>query len=201
MLFRRRKPDSFYERVRTLVWPRRSFSRSWQYISKRVLRLTASPHSIAAGVAAGVFASFTPFLGFHIIIATILCYLIAGNIIAAAIGTTFANPITLPFIWGGTLELGRFMLHGTFAYEGEPLHIGHMLSHLDFARIWDPLLKPMAVGSVPIGLAFALAFYVVTRMATNAFRKQRRKRLAERAKRRAAAAPGGGIGPRMATPL
>jgi uncharacterized protein (DUF2062 family) len=186
MLFRRRKPDSLYDRVRTLVWPRRSFSRSWQYISKRVLRLTASPHSIAAGVAAGVFASTTPFLGFHIILATILCYLIRGNIIAAAIGTAFANPLTLPLIWGGTLELGRFMLNGTFDYEGESLHLGHLLSHGTFASIWDPWLEPMAIGSIPIGLALALCFYLVTRMATNAFRKQRRKRLAERAQLRAA---------------
>jgi uncharacterized protein (DUF2062 family) len=190
MLFRRRKPDSFYDRVRTLVWPRRSFSRSWQYISKRVLRLTASPHSIAAGVAAGVFASSTPFLGFHIIMATVICYLIRGNIIAAAIGTMFANPLTLPFLWGGTLELGRFMLYGTFSYEGPPMHLGHLLAHGSFASIWDPWLKPMAVGSIPIGLALALGFYFVTRIATNAFRKQRRKRLAERARRRAASADG-----------
>jgi uncharacterized protein (DUF2062 family) len=190
MLFRRRKPDSLYDKVRTLVWPRRSFSRSWQYISKRVLRLTASPHSIAAGVAAGVFASTTPFLGFHIIMATIICYLIRGNIIAAAIGTTFANPLTLPVLWAATLELGRFMLYGTFKYEGPPLHLGHLLSHGSFASIWDPWLKPMAIGSVPIGLVLAFGFYLVTRMATNAFRKQRRKRLAERARRRAASASG-----------
>ena len=145
MLFRRRKPDSLYDRLRTLVWPRRSFSRSWQYISKRVLRLTASPHSIAAGVAAGVFASVTPFLGFHIIMATIICYLIRGNVIAAAIGTMFANPLTLPLIWGSTLEVGRFLLHGTFKYEGQPLHLHHILSHDSFASTWEHWLKPMAI--------------------------------------------------------
>ncbi|TIN70311.1 MAG: DUF2062 domain-containing protein, partial [Mesorhizobium sp.] len=41
MLFRRRKPDGLYERVRTYLWPRRSFSRSLQYFSKRILRLKA----------------------------------------------------------------------------------------------------------------------------------------------------------------
>jgi uncharacterized protein (DUF2062 family) len=190
MLFRRRKPDSFYDRVRTLVWPRRSFSRSWQYISKRVLRLTASPHSIAAGVAAGVFASITPFLGFHIIMASIICYFIRGNVIAAAIGTMFANPVTLPLIWGATLELGRLILHGTFRYEGKPLHLHHILSHDSFANTWEHWLKPMAIGSVPVGILAALVFYFVTRAATNAFRVQRRKRLAERARRRAASSSG-----------
>jgi uncharacterized protein (DUF2062 family) len=54
----------------------------------------------------------------------------------------------------------------------------------------------MAIGSIPIGIAVALAFYFVTRMATNAFRRQRRKRLAERARRRAAST--GGLDARMA---
>ena len=48
MLFRRRKPDGFLERVRTYLWPRRSFSRSLQYFSKRILRLKATPHAVAA---------------------------------------------------------------------------------------------------------------------------------------------------------
>jgi uncharacterized protein (DUF2062 family) len=82
------------------------------------------------------------------------------------------------------------MLYGTFSYEGPPMHLGHLLAHGSFASIWDPWLKPMAVGSIPIGLALAIGFYFVTRIATNAFRKQRRKRLAERARRRAASADG-----------
>lgn len=183
MLFRRRKPESLRERLRTLVWPRRSFSRSWRYVSKRVLRLTSSPHSVAAGVAAGVFVSCTPFLGFHMIMAAVIAYAIGGNIVASAIGTTFANPLTLPFLWGGSLELGRLLLYGSFS--GEPVHIGRMLEEMSFAELWDPLLKPMAVGSVPIGLVLALFFYVLARVATAAFRRQRRIRLAENARRRA----------------
>jgi len=44
--------------------------------------------------------------------------------------------------------------------------------------------------AIPIGLVLALGFYFMTRIATNAFRRQRRKRLAERARRRAASADG-----------
>ena len=51
MLFRRREPEGVWERFRTALWPRRSFTRSVQYLVKRVLRLTATPHAIAAGVA------------------------------------------------------------------------------------------------------------------------------------------------------
>ena len=65
MLFQRRNPPTRKERLRLLVWPRRSFSRSLRYGGKRILRITASPHAVAAGLAVGVFSAFTPFFGFQ----------------------------------------------------------------------------------------------------------------------------------------
>ncbi|MCR4267929.1 DUF2062 domain-containing protein [Nitratireductor sp. ZSWI3] len=196
MLFRRRKPADLWERARTLVWPRRSFWRSAQYYVKRALRLTATPHAIAAGIAAGVFASFTPFLGFHFVIAAVIAWCIGGNLVASAIGTAVGNPLTFPFIWGATLETGRLILSGGASSHGAPVHLGRMLRHLEFSQLWTPLIKPMTVGSLPLGLFFGLVFYLLTRWATIAFREQRRKRLAERARRRAKAQT---LSPRTAT--
>lgn len=187
MLFKRRKSADFWERVRTFVWPRRSFWRSAQYFAKRALRLQATPHAIAAGIAAGVFASFTPFVGFHFIIAAALAWIIRGNLLASAFGTAVGNPITFPFIWGATMEAGKALLHGRQPGQIAPIHIGEMLWHLEFSRLWEPFVKPMAVGALPIGIPVALIFYLVTRWAAVAFREQRRKLLAERARRRAAA--------------
>ena len=186
MLFRRRKPADVWERLRTALWPRRSFGRSAQYIAKRVLRLTATPHAIAAGVAAGVFASFTPFVGFHILIAAIVAWVMAGNVIASAFGTAIGNPITFPFIWGATLQTGRFIIHDPHM-PGDEMAVGIMLRYLEFAQLWDLVLKPMTVGSIPLGVGAALLFYLLTRSAAVTFHAQRRKRLAERARRRAAA--------------
>lgn len=185
MLFRRRKPADVWERARTLIWPRRSFWRSAQYFTKRILRLTATPHAIAAGVAAGVFASFTPFLGFHFFIAALLAWCLGGNLVASAIGTAVGNPLTFPLIWGATYETGRLILLGGEQAQLAPVHIGRMLRHLEFSQLWQPLIKPMTVGSLPLGLLFAVAFYVLTRWGLVAFREQRRRRLAERARRRA----------------
>lgn len=187
MLFKRRKNADFWERARTFVWPRRSFWRSAQYFAKRALRLRATPHAIAAGIAAGAFASFTPFLGFHFIIAAALAWIIRGNLLASAFGTAIGNPITFPFIWGATLEAGKAVLYGRQPGQVGPLHIGEKLWHLEFVQLWQPLLKPMAVGSLVIGIPTVIVFYIVTRLAAAAFREQRRKLLAERARRRAAA--------------
>ena len=183
MLFRRRKPDGLLERIRTYLWPRRSFSRSLQYFSKRILRLKATPHAVAAGVAAGVFASFFP-VGFHFIIAAILCWVIAGNLVAAALGAVFfGNPLTFPLLWGASWEAGKLILHDRLPRHGPPAHLGEMMHNLSFSQLWGPVLKPMLIGAVPLGLVFGLLFYGVTRWGMTAFREQRRKRLAEKSAR------------------
>ncbi len=195
MLFRRRTPPGIGEKLRVWIWPRRSWVRSSQYVSKRIFRLTGSPHTIAAGVAAGVFASFTPFMGLHFIIAFMVAYVLAGNMIAAALGTFVGNPLTFPFIWASTFSFGRFILGDTapatapFSHLGQTMkHIGHALGRLDFtafgsalAEIWNPLLKPMLFGGIPLGIAVGFAFYLVTRRAAKFFHAGRQKKLLAKA--------------------
>ena len=44
-----------------------------------------------------------------------------------------------------------------------------------------PVLVPMAVGSIPVGIAAALVVYVVTRVSVGAYQVRRREGLAARA--------------------
>src|SRR5690606_29552406 len=128
MLFRRRTNVTLRERVRIMLWPRRSFRRSARYFAKRALRLRATSHAIAAGVAAGMCASFTPFIGLHILLAFVVAWPLRGNFVAAALGTALGNPLTFPFIWGATLQLGRFIL-GYEPGDFGPEEIGDLLMH------------------------------------------------------------------------
>ena len=185
MLFRRRKPADILERARTMLWPRRSFWRSAQYFAKRVLRLTATPHAIAAGVAAGVFVSFLPYLGLHFVLAAAIAWLLAGNLIASAFGTAIGNPITFPLIWATSYKLGCAILGANATHGGSPIQLGRLWQRLEFGQLWEPLLKPMTVGGIPIGLVFAIVFYILTRWGVAAFRRQRQHRLLEKARRRA----------------
>lgn len=191
MLFGRKKPAGWGETLRVWLWPRRSWSRSAKYVSKRVLRLTASPHAISAGVAAGVFASFTPFLGFHFLIAFFVAYFIAGNFLSAAMGTFFGNPVTFPFIWTFTYKLGHFILSGQ-AEDSDTQTLASLteISFMDLGfsgflqlvnGIWHPVLKPMLVGAFPLGVVFGMMAYVVTRWAAVTFRRHRKLRLANKA--------------------
>ena len=191
MLFGRKKPVTWGETIRVSLWPRRSWARSAKYVSKRILRLTASPHAISAGVAAGVFASFTPLLGLHFIIAFVVAYVIAGNFLAAASGTFFGNPITFPFIWASTYNLGNFILSGetpveggdpTPGLEGVSFFENGIMGIVDaILSIWDPIVKPMLIGGIPLGICFGIIGYIVTRWAAGIFNAARRKRIAKKA--------------------
>ncbi|MDP2122112.1 MAG: DUF2062 domain-containing protein [Hoeflea sp.] len=183
MLFRRRKPEGFFNRLRTALWPRRSFGRSFQYFIKRVLRLTATPHAIAAGVAAGVFASWTPLLGFHFILAFAIAYVLAGNMVAAALGTAFGNPLSFPFIWASTLKLGNMLIGVEVAHQRH-VDLEALLGRLEVSQLWDPVIKPMLIGAIPPGLVCAVGFYILTYWGVGLFQTRRQSRLAARAKTR-----------------
>ncbi|GAB5460195.1 MAG: DUF2062 domain-containing protein [Hoeflea alexandrii] len=170
--------------MRTALWPRRSFGRSFQYFIKRVLRLTATPHAIAAGVAAGVFASWTPLLGFHFILAFALSYVLAGNMVAAALGTAFGNPLSFPFIWALTLKVGNMLIGVETGVHQKHVNLEALLRHLDVGQLWEPVLKPMLIGAIPPGVITGVAIYVLTYWAVRAFQTQRKSRLAARAKAR-----------------
>ena len=181
MLFSRKKPATWGEWFRVLVWPRRSWSRSAKYVSKRIMRLTASPHAVAAGVAAGVFASFTPFIGFHFFIAFLVAYIVAGNFLAAALGTFFGNPATFPLIWASTYKVGTFIVVGSATPEDNLNDLSENSIWADgftglwdnLIGIWEPVIKPMLVGAFPLGAIFGIAAYIVTRAAIATFRQAR----------------------------
>lgn len=176
MLFARRKPETPWQKARIAFWPRRSFRRSLSYVAKRILRIRATPHAIGIGVAAGVFSAFNPFLGVHTLIAIAIAWALSGNLIAAAISTWFGNPATYPFIWAGTWEIGHRLLGTATAHAPAP-HGGHGLSLWRLAEIWEPLLKPMLIGSIPIGLLFGGIAYWIARKAATAFAARRDSKL------------------------
>ncbi|MBD9371628.1 DUF2062 domain-containing protein [Rhizobium sp. ARZ01] len=176
MLFRRRKPATWRDRVREFFWPRKGLNRPFRYLGKRILRLSASPHAVAIGVAAGTLAAFTPFLGLHVVVAVALAYALAGNLVAAALSTAIANPLTLPFIWAGTYEMGELMLGTNSKDGGAPVELAHLFDPQTFRDLWGPVLEPMLFGSLALGLPAAIVAYATTRVGVEVYRRRRRKR-------------------------
>lgn len=173
MLFQRRNPPRLGEKLRVWLWPRRNWSRSARYMAHRIRRLKATPYAIAVGCAAGVFAAFTPFLGLHFIVAGLIAWIARGSILASALATFVGNPLTFPLIWFGSYKLGSWML----GMKGNMKHIDLSAGMLDKSldQLW-PVVKPMTVGGIPMGLVAALIAYFVTKKASEAYREKRRQR-------------------------
>ena len=175
-------------KVRNFFWPEIGFQRAAKYISYKVNRISGSPHAIALGFAAGAFASFTPLIGFHFVVAALLAWAIGGNLLASAIGTSVGNPLTFPFIWFVTHNTGSFLL-GQKGREEISIALpdaGMKLLFTDparfFAELWtglEPVFFPMCVGSIPLGLSGAIVAYLVLKPAVTKY-KARRKKLREK---------------------
>lgn len=151
---------------------------------RRISLLRASPHEIALGCAAGAFASITPLLGVQTLLAVALASLLRASIPAAVLGTFVGNPLSWPFIWASTYAMGLQMvgLDGVLdpsAFQHKVLLLWQaLLAHSPFvldataALLW-PLLLPMLVGSLPIGLLTAAVVYYISRNLVRAWRLRR----------------------------
>jgi len=163
---------SIVQRVREFFWPTAGWHRSTRYVFHRVARIPGSAYSLAGGFACGAAISFTPFIGLHFILSAILAYIIRANIIASAIGTAVGNPWTFPFIWVGVFNVGSWILRadGVEAKEVDFLEVltesMQALHSLDFTYLFDtawPVLLPMLVGCVPVGIFVWFIFYLPLR--------------------------------------
>lgn len=178
-MFKRRTPRTPIQHAREMFWPSIGFRRAGQYLWKRISRLNGSPHAVALGFAAGAFASFTPFVGFHFIVGFCVAWAVRGNIIASAFGTVVGNPLTFPFIWLATYDLGRFVMGE--AVEADPGRATHeaFWKTGDLTTITDIFL-PMMIGAVPLGMLAATLCYFPVKAAVSGFQHRRRVRFAER---------------------
>ncbi len=169
MVFQRRDKLSWLGLAREAIWPRSGPRRAFTYWLYRVLRLRGGPSSVAAGLAGGVAASFTPFLGLHFFIGILVSWPWRGNVLAVAIGTLIGNPWTFPFIWWATLTAGRWLtgIEGPDFPETWPEQPGTGIPEwwekLTFLfEHWRTFLIPMSVSGILCGvLAFPLAYFPV----------------------------------------
>lgn len=174
-----------WKRVCEFFWPSMGPKRYAKYLARRTQRLSASPHAVAAGVASGAAVSIFPFVGFHFILGFVLAFFTRGSMLAAAIGTALGNPITFPFIFAATYNLGRLILPGE-QKDAEALLKGTEMSDLmgnmfvdGLAGIW-PVMQAMIVGAIPLSILTYLGLYTLVRVVVTRTRARRSARLAAR---------------------
>ncbi len=197
MVFKRRKPKTYYETISQSVYPRGGWRRATQYVMHRVRRLPDPAHKISRGIAAGVFACFTPFFGLHFVLAAAIAYALRGNIMAALLATFFGNPLTFPIIAAVSMELGLWMMGqppiplyqiaGAFSNAAVELWRNFMALFSDMPTRWGSLsgffwrfFLPYLIGGIIPGIITAVAAYFLTEPVLHAYQKARVARLKKR---------------------
>ena len=161
------------------------FKRYNKKILVRLKQLKGTPYSIAAGCACGVAISFTPFIGFHLILAAITAWIIRGNIVSSAIGTLIGNPWTFPFIWVAVLSTGNFVLGNSTFNDVDFMKIfekvGEALVTFNFKNfgrdVW-PIIYPMIIGCIPYYIISWFISYKLVKSTMNRLEQRRLKRQA-----------------------
>ncbi|MGR3713258.1 MAG: DUF2062 domain-containing protein [Shimia sp.] len=192
MVFKRRDRRPFFRMLGELFYPRGGWTRAARYVQHRLQRLPGTPETIARGVWAGVFTTFTPFYTLHFVVAAILARTLNGNLLAALLATFFGNPLTYVPIGIVSLKTGHFLLGTTFEAEGHRTlgrkfaDAGADLWHNFFAiftddvadwhgltLFYDEVFYPYMIGGIIPGIITATIAYYLTAPLIRAYQKRR----------------------------
>jgi uncharacterized protein (DUF2062 family) len=140
-------------------------------------------HSVAGGVAIGLFAGLVPG-PLQMLAAALLAIPLRVNLPVALFTTLYTNPLTIGPLYVAAYEIGRLFVSS----EGAPLRDAPAFEWSHFGtwmrEIFDWVLslgKPLAVGLVALALGLALAGYASVQLAWRiyvilAWRRRRARR-------------------------
>jgi uncharacterized protein (DUF2062 family) len=143
------------------LWSRLSH---WlDHMHSRLVTIPDTPHSIALGVAIGIFFGFTPLWSLKTLLSIGVAWLCRSNKIAAAISVQL-HDLILPFM--PAIYLWEYKI-GFWAMKGHLPQRFHMrtLSFRDYFH-WEAFFtvgRPLLIGSIIVGLPSAAIVYFVCR--------------------------------------
>jgi hypothetical protein len=151
---------------------------------RRLLAVDDPPERTALAFSVGIFIAFSPFLGLHTIMATLIAFFFRFNKIAIYTGTFVNNPfLTLIPIIAASYAIGALLLGRPLSLPDEGwrlLQEPHLLNTAYwqqlFTHLWDIVL-PFSVGGMALSIVCSLAAYPVTLKLLRA--RQRMKENAE----------------------
>ncbi|OUS20559.1 DUF2062 domain-containing protein [Litorivita pollutaquae] len=193
MVFKRRDRRPIWKIAVEFFYPRGGWYRAALYIRHRLRRLPDPPHRIARGILAGIFTTFTPFYGVHFVIASLIAFVLRGNILAALLATFFGNPLTYVPIGVASMKTGYFLLGmdpqandmhrslgGKFLDAASDLQSNFFAMFTDAVPDWTGLsifyhevFFPYLVGGVIIGVIAGIIGYYVSLPLIQAYQNRR----------------------------
>ncbi|MDT7605085.1 MAG: uncharacterized protein QOF61_3082, partial [Acidobacteriota bacterium] len=136
---------------------------------RRLLAVDDPPERTALAFSIGVFIAFTPLLGLHTILATLIALAFRFNKLAIYVGTFVNNPfVTLVPIVAASYATGALLLGRPLRLPGagwqlltHPHPFAAAYWHRLSQHLWD-IVVPFSVGGLTLSVVCSLAAYPVT---------------------------------------
>jgi uncharacterized protein (DUF2062 family) len=144
-----------------------SFRRLLRFQYLRLLRLKASTHSIAMGLAVGIFVGCLPVIPFQTIAAVVMAFVFRGSKVAAALGTWISNPVNMIPFYTMLYYIGSLVMPVQAHFNPHHLELEAMLH-----QGWE-IVVVMFAGGILLGVPLAFLTYIVTFRMVNAYRQRR----------------------------
>lgn len=145
-----------------------SSSSRFRSLLHQLLHVQESPHRTALAFALGVFLTFSPPYGLHMLMAVFCAWAFRLNFVALVAGLCVNTPWTLVAVLGGTLWLGCFLLGVPFPTS---LDWGDASPSAIFNQV-KPYLLPFIVGGTVLSLAAGLLTYPVAYWLISRYRER-----------------------------
>jgi uncharacterized protein (DUF2062 family) len=141
----------------------------------RVLHVDDTPHRIALGVAIGMFITWTPTIGFQMLLVLSLAWLLGANKLVGVPFVWISNPATFVLIFLPNYYLGRWVLGSNSEAPdfGKAMTFsGTWLEKVQnwWATTWQ-VFWPLWLGSIIVGLTLGIISYAVIYYAVLEYRK------------------------------
>ncbi|MCL2162206.1 MAG: DUF2062 domain-containing protein [Betaproteobacteria bacterium] len=143
-----------------------------RYLTLRLMRINATPHYIALGLAVGVFAGLLPILPFQIVTAVGLAFVVRGSKIAAALGTWVSNPLN----WVPLYMLSYYIGHAVLPFDIPPFTT-FQLEMAEMVELGWMFFAVMMVGGLVVATPSAIVSYFVALKGIRAYQARRKARL------------------------
>jgi len=147
---------------------------------RRLLAIDDPPERTALAFSVGVFIAFSPFLGLHTIMATLIAFVFRFNKVAIYSGTFLNNPpLTLVPIIIASYAVGAVLLGRPWRIPPEGVELlkhPHLLTADYYRRLYVQswyVVEPFALGGMVLSVVCSVIAYPLTLRALRAYGRRK----------------------------
>lgn len=150
-----------------------------RFLVYRVMHVDDTPRRIAMGLAIGIFVTWTPTIGFQMVLVVALAWLFGANKFVGVPFVWISNPLTALPLYGLNFLVGAWLLPGQYSWADFRTAVikavayrGSVLGRIGaWWRATVDFFLPLWLGSILVGVVLAAITYVLVYRAVVIYRR------------------------------